>query len=150
MDLAPDYSAFFASLIAHRVEFVVVGAYALAAHGAPRFTGDIDILIRPTVANGSHFLQALDHFGFPPGTLTAEEVVYPDRLIEMGVQPVQIHVMSTISGVTWDEVWSGRMMGQAGDHVVAFIGRAEFVRNKKAAGRPKDLADLEALREPGD
>ena len=150
MDLAPDYNAFFASLIAHRVEFVVVGAYALAAHGAPRFTGDIDILIRPTVENGSRFLEALRHFGFPPGALTAEAVIHPDRLIEMGVQPVQIHVMSTITGVTWDDVWTGRMTGQAGDQEVAFIGRAEFLRSKRAAGRPKDLADVEALRTPGE
>jgi hypothetical protein len=148
LDLAPDYNAFFESLTVHHVRFVVVGAYALAAHGAPRFTGDIDILIQPTVENGSRFLRALEHFGFPPGVLTAESVVHPDRLIEMGVQPIQIHVMSTISGVTWDEVWGGRMMGRAGDHEVAFIGRAEFLRNKQAAGRPKDLADVEALRLP--
>ena len=150
MDLAPDFNEFFASLIASRVEFVVVGAYALAVHGAPRFTGDIDVLIRPTVENGGRFLDALRDFGFPTGPLTPESVVHPDRLIEMGVVPVQIRVMSSISGVAWDEVWRGRLTGVAGDHEVAFIGRDELLRNKRAAGRPKDLADVEALTRPED
>ena len=98
--------------------------------------------------NGARLLDALRHFGFAPEPLTASEAVHPDRLIQMGVEPVQIHVMSSITGVTWDDVWSGRMVGPAGDWEVAFIGRAELLRNKRAAGRPKDLADVDALTLP--
>ena len=70
-------------------------------------------------------------------------------MLEMGVPPVQIHIMSAISGVTWDEAWADRVIGPCGQHQVAFVGRATFLRNKRAAGRPKDLADVDAL-DPGD
>ena len=149
MDLAPDFDECIASLTAHGVEFVIVGAYALAFHGAPRFTGDLDILIRPTTDNAARLLTALDAFGFPVSSLTPEAVADRRRMLEMGVPPVQIHVMSTISGVEWDEVWADRVEGPFGRHSVAFLGRETFLRNKRAAGRPKDLADIDALR-PGE
>ena len=103
MELAPDFDEFFDSLIAHDVEFLVVGAYALAFHGAPRFTGDIDVFVRPTTANAGRLLVALAAFGFPAGDLRPEDLTNPDRILQMGVEPVQIHVMSAISGVTWDD-----------------------------------------------
>src|SRR2546430_12189026 len=105
MEVAPDFDAFIACLTAHGVEFVIVGAYALAYHGAPRFTGDLDILIRPTVDNASRLLNALEQFGFPLATLTPEAVADERRMIEMGVPPVQVHVMSAISGVGRPEIW---------------------------------------------
>ncbi len=148
MDLAPDFDEFIGSLTAHGVEFVVVGAYALAFHGAPRFTGDLDILVRPTLDNAKRLLSALDAFGFPVPELRPETVVDSRRMIEMGVPPVQIHVMSAISGVDWNEAWSERAEGPLGRHSVPFLGREAFLRNKRAAGRPKDVADIDAL-EPG-
>ena len=148
MDLAPDFDEFIASLIAHGVEFVVVGAYALAFHGAPRFTGDLDILVRPTLDNAARLLATIEAFGFPIAALSPQVIVDQRRMIEMGVPPVQIHVMSAISGVGWDEAWSDRSEGPLGRHTVHFLGREAFVRNKRAAGRPKDLADIDAL-EPG-
>lgn len=149
MDLAPDYDEFCGLLSARGVEFVVVGAHALAFHGAPRFTGDLDILIRPTHDNAERLLQAIADFGFPAGALRAADIVAPTKVIEMGLVPVQIHVMSHIDGVTWDEVWQDRQTGTFGARTVAFIGRETFIRNKRAAGRPKDVADIDALREPG-
>ena len=145
MDLAPDFDEFCALLRDHHVEFVIVGAYALAFHGAPRFTGELDILIRPTTDNAERLIGALHAFGFPDVPLTATEIITPQRLIEMGVAPVQIYVMSAIDGVTFDEVWSGRVEAMLGSTTVAFIGRREFLRNKQAAGRPKDVADIAAL-----
>ena len=147
MDLAPDFNEFCALLRAHRVEFVIVGAHALAFHGAPRFTGDLDILIRPTPQNAARLVKAIEAFGFPEPPLSAGQIIEPTRIIEMGVEPVQIHVMSHIDGVSWDEVWSSRDTGPLGTETVAFIGRDAFIRNKRAAGRPKDLADIEALRD---
>jgi hypothetical protein len=148
MNLAPDFDEFIASLTAPGVEFVVVGAYALAFHGAPRFTGDLDLLVAPTLENAARLLAAIEAFGFPVGDLSPELIADHRRMIEMGVQPVQIHVMSAISGVDWDEAWADRVEGPLGRHSVPFLGRAAFLRNKRAAGRPKDLADIDAL-EPG-
>jgi hypothetical protein len=145
MELAPDFNEFFGSLIAHNVEFLIVGAYALAYHGAPRFTGDIDVLVRPTTDNAKHVLAALASFGFPIGDLRPEDLTNPDRILQMGIEPVQIHVMSSISGVAWDEAWAGRQTGRCGSHDLPFIGRRQFVANKRASGRLKDLADIEAL-----
>lgn len=149
LDLAPDFDEFFASLNEHHVEFVVVGAYALAVHGRPRYTGDLDVLVRPTLDNASRLLSALAAFGFPTPQLTAEGIVDPARMLQLGVEPVQIHVMSAISGVDWDAVWSGRLLVRCGSRDIPFIGRREFVSNKRASGRLKDLADLEDLEREG-
>jgi hypothetical protein len=135
MEVAPDFDEFIACLTAHGVEFVVVGAYALAFHGAPRFTGDLDILIRPTSDNAAR--------------LTPAGVADERRMIEMGVPPVQIHVMSAISGVAWPEIWTRHVEGPFGSRTVPYIGRETLIRNKRAAARPKDLSDIDAL-ERGD
>lgn len=148
MELAPDFDEFTGSLIAHGVEFIVVGAYALAFHGAPRFTGDLDVLVRPTLDNAARLLTALRAFGFPIAELTPATIVDRRRMLQMGVPPVQIHVMSAISGVEWDDAWADRVEGPLGRHRVHFLGRETYLRNKRAAGRPKDLADIDAL-EPG-
>ena len=145
MELAPDFDEFFGSLITHDVEFLIVGAYALALHGAPRFTGDIDVFMRPTTANAERLLTAIAAFGFPSAGLRPEDLTSPDRILQMGVEPVQIHVMSAISGVTWDQAWAGRQSGRCGSRDLPFIGRREFVTNKRASGRLKDLADIEAI-----
>lgn len=145
MDLAPDFNEFCASLTASGVEFVVVGAYAVAFHGAPRFTGDLDVLVRPTLENGRRLIAAIREFGFPADAIDPDQIASGTKVIQMGVEPVQIHVMSALSGVAWDEAWAGRVTGRFGDRDVPFIGRAELLRNKRAAGRLKDLADVEAL-----
>ncbi len=149
MELAPDFDEFIGSLNAHGAEFLIVGAYALAFHGAPRFTGDLDIFIRPTVENARRVLEAVRTFGFPLQNLRAEDLIDPRRMLEMGVEPVQIHVITAISGVPWDDAWQTREPGVCGEHAVAFLGREAFITNKRAAGRPKDLADIDAL-EPGE
>jgi hypothetical protein len=149
MDLARDFDEFIGSLIAHGVDFLVVGAYALAFHGAPRFTGDLDLFVRPTPENATRVLAAIRAFGFPVTELEPSDLLDPRRLLQMGIEPVQIHVMSAISGVTWEEAWRDRAAGRCGTHDVAFLGRETFVRNKRAAGRPKDLADIDAIT-PGD
>jgi hypothetical protein len=150
LDLAPDFDEFCALLTARAVEFVIVGAHALAFHGAPRFTGDLDILVRPTETNGLRLLGAIADFGFPTTVLSPVDIVDGKKVIEMGVAPVQIHVMSAIDGISWDDVWATREVGQFGSGQAAFIGREAFLRNKRAVARPKDLADIDALREPED
>lgn len=147
MDLAPDFSEFFASLIDAHVEFVLVGGYALALHGAPRYTGDLDILIRPTRENADRLIRAIGAFGFPTDALTPDRIVADTCLIQLGVPPVQLHIMSAISGVTWDTVWAGHETALLSNMSIPFIGRAEFIANKRASGRPRDLADIDALGE---
>lgn len=145
MDLAPDFDEFIESLIAQGVEFVVIGAYALAFHGAPRFTGDLDIFVRPTVENASRLLSAVRAFGFPVAELQPQDIVDVTRILQMGLEPVQIHVMSGIDGVSWEDAWKDRIVGPCGRHQVAFLGRDTFLRNKRAVARPRDLADIDAL-----
>jgi hypothetical protein len=145
MDLAPDFDEFIGCLTAHGVEFIVVGAYALAYHGAPRFTGDLDVLVRPTIENAARLLSALESFGFAVAELTPAGVADRRKILQMGIPPVQIHVMSAISGVEWDEAWADRVAAPLGTHAVALLGRRTFIQNKRAAGRPKDLADIDAL-----
>ena len=145
MELAPDFDEFIECLSAHGVEFVIVGAYALAYHGAPRFTGDLDVLVHPSLENASRLIRALESFGFPATNLTPQAIVDHRRMIEMGVPPVQIRVMSAISGVEWPEIWEQHVDGPFGERVVPYIGRDTLIRNKRAAGRPKDLSDVDAL-----
>jgi hypothetical protein len=145
MNLAPDFDEFIALLTAHGVEFVIVGAYALAFHGAPRFTGDLDVLVRPTVENATRLLAAIRGFGFPVSELQPEDIVASSRMLQMGVEPIQIHVMSAISGVSWDEAWRDRTIGLCGRQEAAFLGRDTFLQNKRASARPRDLADIDAL-----
>lgn len=145
LELADEFSEFCASLAAADAEFLLVGAYAVALHGAPRFTGDFDVLVRPTPANGLKVLAAIEAFGFPAAPLRPESFADPSMLVEMGVPPLQIHVMTSISGVTWDQAWTGRSVARLGTLDVPVIGRRELLANKRAAGRPKDLADIDAL-----
>ena len=147
MGLAPDFNEFFRLLNDQRVEFVVVGAYALALHGAPRYTGDMEILVRPAPDNAERLLRVIRSFGFPAPELTVETIVASTCLIQMGVPPVQLHIMSDIDGVTWDDVWSDHEVAVLSDLAIPFIGRRSFLSNKRAAGRPKDLAGIEALGE---
>lgn len=123
MDLAPDFKEFCASLNATRVEFVIVGAHALAVHGAPRYTGHLDVLVRPTTEDCERLLGAIAASGFPVGLLTAADVMNGRRMIEMGVPPVQTHVMSHVDEVIWNEVWEGRRTEAIDSESIAFIGR---------------------------
>lgn len=145
MEMAPDFDEFIGSLTAHGVEFLIVGAYALAFHGAPRFTGDLDVLIKPALDNAERLLSAVRDFGFPVAELTADAVVQERRMLQMGMEPVQIHIMSSISGVTWDEAWATRASVQLVNRELPILGRDALLKNKRAAGRPKDLADIDAL-----
>ncbi len=132
---------------AREVDYVVVGAHALAYHGAPRFTGDLDVLVRPDDANALRVLAALDEFGFGSLGLTAEDFTEPGRVVQLGVAPVRIDIITSLTGVSWDEAQAGRTTGEFGDQTVRYLGKQQLVRNKRAVGRKKDLADLEAIGE---
>lgn len=148
MDQIPthkDFREFCELLTAATVEFLIVGGYALAFHGSPRFTGDLDILIRPDHDHVARMLQVLTDFGFPSGDTSPEYVLTQKKILQLGRVPVQIHVMTSITGVTWEEAWETRESGTYGEVPVFFLGKAALIANKTAAGRPKDLADVAAL-----
>jgi hypothetical protein len=147
METQPDYKELFELLNRHKVEYIVVGSYALAFHGVPRNTGDIDIYIRPTPENAARMVSVLKDFGFGSLGLTEGDFNQPGQIIQLGVPPFRIDLITSISGVTWEQAESGKSAGKYGDVPVHFLGRAQFAANKRASGRKKDLADLEALGE---
>lgn len=125
----------------------MVCGYALAFHGAPRFTGDLDLLVKPDTANAQRILAALEAFGFASVGLTPSDFERPDQVVQPGVPPVRIDLITSITGVSWDEAFAGRTAGRYGDLPVDYIGREQFITNKRATGRPQDVADLEVLGE---
>ena len=126
---------------------MIVGGYALAYHGAPRFTGDIDIFVHPSDENAKNILSALDDFGFGSLNLTIDDFQDPNSVVQLGVPPVRIDIITSISGVTWEKANVGKKEGFYGDVPVYFLGREQYITNKRASGRKKDLADLESLGE---
>jgi len=147
METQPDFKDLLALFNKHQVEYLVVGGYALAFHGAPRYTGDMDILVRPNSANALRIMAALSEFGFGSVGLTTADFEKESVLIQLGVPPVRVDIITSLTGVLWKEAYRNRETGKYGDVPVFFIGRKQFITNKKAMGRKRDLADLEALGE---
>lgn len=140
-----DFEDLCKCLNAHGVEYVIVGAHALARYALPRYTGDFDVFVGPSRDNVARLFNAISEFWAPVTGVTIEEVTAGTKVLQMGVEPWQIHIMTDISGVTWAEAWAGRVADPYGETPAFYIGRPEFIRNKRASGRPKDLADLEEL-----
>ena len=147
MRIQKDFSELLALFNARHVDYVIVGGYALAFHGALRFTGDLDLFVRPDAANARRVLDALQTFGFASVDLTPGDFEMPDRVVQLGVPPVRVDIITSLTGVSWDEVFAGRVAGNYGDVPVSFIGRQQLIVNKRATGRARDIADLEALGE---
>ncbi len=147
MEVQPDFRDMLVLLNEKKVEYLIVGGYALAFHGAPRFTGDIDVFVRPESGNASRVLDALAAFGFRFPNLTATDFADPNKVVQLGVPPVRIDIITSISGVSWDEAEAAKEPGLYGDVPVCYIGLREYIKNKRSAGRKKDLADIEALGE---
>lgn len=133
------------------VEFLLVGAFALAANGAPRFTGDLDVWVRPDPGNAERVLRGLQRFGAPIAAhgISVDDLGQPGSVYQMGLPPRRIDVLTQIDGVTFDEAWAGRLEARVGSVTLPFLGLRELIRNKRATGRAKDLLDIELLREAG-
>lgn len=142
-----DFRDLLAAFVAGGVRFLVVGAHALAVYGIPRMTGDLDLWIEPTPANAARVWGALAAFGAPLQTLAVREsdFVTPDQVVQLGLAPYRVDILTSISGVEFAQGWDGRKEGMLFDVTVAFIGRDALIRNKRATGRPKDLEDIAAL-----
>ena len=142
----PDFVDLLRAFIAADVRFLVVGAYALALHGRPRATGDLDVWIDPTPTNASRVLVALTAFGAPLQDLIEADFVEPGVTYQIGVAPGRIDILTDLTGLTFAEAWPGRIRHPFGNIEVDFIGRDAFIRNKLAVGRTQDLADIEGLQ----
>ena len=141
----PDFVDLLRSFATAEVRFLIVGAYALAHHGHPRATGDLDVWIDATADNAARVLRALADFGAPLSAISASDLSRPGIVFQIGVPPGRIDLLTELTGLAFAEAWQGRESGRFGDLTVDFIGRDAFVRNKRATGRAKDLADLEGL-----
>jgi len=145
MELQNDFRELFILLNKHDVEYMIVGGYALAFHGAPRYTGDIDVFVRPDPDNAKKILAALSEFGFGELDLQTADFSTPEKVVQLGVPPVRIDFVTAITGVTWETAVNNRIRDRYGDIDVYYIGRDDFIKNKRSTGRYKDLADVEAL-----
>jgi hypothetical protein len=139
--LNPDFLDMLSAFSEERVEFLVVGAYALAVHGLPRATGDMGLWVRPPRENARRVRAALARFGAPIENLAEEDLVTRGTVFQIGVAPRRIDVLTSIDGVGFDEAWAARTITRVGGVEISVIGRAELIRNKKTTGRAKDLAD---------
>jgi hypothetical protein len=148
MEIYRDFKELLESFNEQKVEYVVVGGYALAHHGAPRYTRDIDLYVNPTKDNAQRVLAALHAFGFNPSELGAADFEKPDLVIELGRPPDRAFLFTSIAGVSWEQAAAGSSLGDYGGTPVPFLGRAELIASKKAAGRLQDLADAERLEGP--
>lgn len=140
--LIDDYKDMFLELSAAQADYLVVGAFAMAGHKMPRTTGDLDLWIRPHPQNAEKVWQALARYGAPIETLTLEELSRPGLFFQIGLVPRRIDILTDIDGVTFEEAWNSRVYRHFDDLHVPVIGREHLLVNKKATGRPKDLADV--------
>lgn len=145
MEILDDFSDLFTAFNAHGVDYIIVGSYALAWHGVPRMTGDIDVYIKPNAENAYRILTALQDFGFPSDAFTLDDLTHPGMIMQLGVAPVRIDILTSIDGVDWDACARNAVDGFFGDIPVRYLGRDQLIANKRASGRPKDLADLDLL-----
>jgi hypothetical protein len=146
VNIHPDFSDFISALNQNAVEYVIVGAYDLAFLGYPRYTGDIDIWINPSIVNAKALIKAVGDFGMKSLSLTEEDIL-SGNIIQLGYPPVRIDLLTILDGLTADEIWTSRQQGSFGKLPVFYLARAAFIKNKRTTGRLKDLADLEAIGE---
>ena len=145
MNLQSDLKECVGSLPSRHVEFLVVGGHAVAFHGYPRLTEHLDLFVRPTQENGRRIVEALKAFGFASLGLEPDAFAAPDRVIQLGRSPNRVDLLTGIPGVTFDEAWPDRVEADLDGLRVFVIGRDALILNKRATGRPQDLADAERL-----
>ncbi len=146
MPLSKDLREFLALLNSNEVEYLVVGAFAVAFHGYSRYTADLDLFVRPTPENTDRAMRALAQFGFGNAGMHAQDFQSPGNAILLGVKPNRVDLLTGISGVTFEEAWAARTKGELEGIPTQFIGREELLRNKRSTGRAKDMGDAEELR----
>lgn len=141
-----DFHDLLAALSEVGARFLIVGAYAVSFHAEPRATGDLDVWVEPTSENARRVLSALRAFGAPLHDLSETDLASPDVVFQIGLPPRRIDILTSITGVAFDEAWDGRAEVTYGDVRCPIIGREALIKNKIALGRPRDKLDVELLR----
>lgn len=147
MEIQQDFRDLLQLFNETNVEYIVVGGYALAFHGVPRYTGDIDLWLKISKQNAENVIKALRKFGFGSIKLSPSDLTQKDQIIQIGYPPVRIDLMTSIDGVDWDDAFKNSLKSHYGDITINLISKEDFIKNKKATGRFKDLADIESLNE---
>ncbi len=145
MVLNQDFKEFIQSLNDHNVRYLIIGGYAVAFHGHPRYTKDLDICIELGQENAANILKALAHFGFGSLGLTEDDFLEPDQIVQLGFPPSRIDILTTLEGVDFDECFASKIVTTIDNIQMNFIDLENLKKNKKATGRLQDLADLENL-----
>jgi hypothetical protein len=148
--LNPDFKDMLSCLRDEKVDFIVVGAYALAAHGFPRATGDIDIWVRSDAENARKVIRALAKFGAPISDISENDFAAPDRVLQIGVEPSRIDLLTGIDGVKFDEAWEEKISIMIDELKIHVLSKGHLIRNKLAAGRDKDQGDIAWLEKNQD
>ena len=149
MEIRPHFSELLTLLEDNKVEYVIVGGYAMAYHGYPRFTKDIDIFYRNTSENIIKIRKALIEFGFNDNDLPESIFSESGNIIQFGVVPLRVDIINEIDGINFDDVYKNSVRGKYGEIEVNFIGRIELIKNKMASGRDQDLLDAKKLEKNG-
>lgn len=145
MELDKDFNEFVELFLQHEVRFLIVGGYALAAHGLPRATGDLDAWVWASSENAQRILNALGDFGFSDLNLTEHDFSKRDSIVQLGYPPFRIDILTSIDGVEFEQAWERKLVIDLNGTNVPFIGKSDLITNKKAAGRPQDIADVSRL-----
>jgi hypothetical protein len=145
MELNTDWKQFVESLNSSGVEYLLVGALAVAHHALPRNTGDIDFFVRRSPENARRIVEAIERFGFASLNLRPEDFLEDDSVIQLGLPPRRIDLINHLAGVGFDEAWHARVPMELGGVTLHVISKEHLLANKRALGRQQDLADVAAL-----
>jgi hypothetical protein len=141
-----DFKEFIVLLIENKVEYLIVGGYAVGVHGHPRYTGDLDIWLNSTPQNAALILKAVNEFGFESFNLSQADFIKPGNVIQLGYPPIRIDLLTEIDGVAFEECYKNRLIVTIDDLLVNFISYNDLIKNKRESGRPRDIDDIDNLK----
>jgi hypothetical protein len=145
MRLNSDLREFLELLNARGVDYVIVGAHSLAFHGRPRYTGDLDVLVRPSQSNAALLIRLLEDFGFSESKFALSDFVQPDQVVQLGRPPNRIDILTSLTGVSTEDALAGKIGADLHGVPTFVLSKPHLIQNKRAVGRPQDIADLSAL-----
>jgi predicted nucleotidyltransferase len=144
--LSRDFKEFVGLLIKNKAEYLVVGGYAVAIHGYPRYTGDLDVWLNPTPENAKSIVKTVNEFGFSSFNLTESDFTKAGNIIQLGYPPLRIDLLTEVDGVSFNECFINRKEVEMDNLIVNFIGYEDLLKNKRESGRPRDIDDMENLQ----
>lgn len=147
MQIEKDFEELLKLFNKHKVKYCIVGAFAFALYGKPRYTKDMDIIVEANIENGKKIISALNEFGFESLELTEKDFAQKERFIQLGFEPVRVDLITSIKGLSFQRIWKNKTKKRYGQQNVFFIGLDELIKAKEIANRKQDLADLEILKE---